>query len=105
MKIKIYQETKNSMQSGNKTKKYWFVKEIIEDKFINLPNKPSLQGWRSSDSMSDQIKIKFHNKEEAILYAKEKYPEINDYQYIIEEQKSPKIRKKSYQSNFTDPII
>ncbi|MDA7705019.1 ETC complex I subunit [Rickettsiales bacterium] len=99
MKIEIFQDTKNAMQSGTKKRKYWFLK-IISDNNLKNSNKASLQGWDSSDNMFDQLKIKFHDKAEAVRYAID-----NGYEYIIRKSNNSKIRKKSYQANFTDPIV
>jgi hypothetical protein len=99
MKVEIFQDTKNAMQSGTKKKKYWFLK-IISDNNLKKSNKASLQGWNSSDNMYGQLKIKFYNKEDAIKYANN-----NGYEYIIKKSKNSKIRTKSYQSNFTDPVV
>lgn len=99
MKVEIFQDTKNAMQSGAKKRKYWFLK-IISNNNLKNSSDPSLQGWNSSDNMFGQIKIKFYDQAEAIKYATS-----NGYEYIIREPKYSKIRKKSYQSNFTDSII
>ena len=99
MKVEIFQDTKNAMQSGSRKRKYWFLK-IISNNNLKNSYKPSLQGWDSSDDMSGQLKIKFSNKESAIRYAMDQ-----SYNYIVRNPKYSKIRKKSYQSNFTDPIF
>jgi NADH dehydrogenase (ubiquinone) Fe-S protein 4 len=99
MKVEIFQDTKNAMQSGSKKRKYWFLK-IISDNNLKKTANASLQGWNSSDNMFSQLKIKFYDQSEAIKYATS-----NGYEYIIREPKYSKIRKKSYQSNFTDPVL
>jgi len=99
MKVEIFQDTKSAMQSGSKKRKYWFLK-IISDNNLKNSSNPSLQGWNSSDNMSGQLKIKFYDQEEAVKYAIS-----NGYEYIIRESKYSKVRKKSYQSNFTDPVL
>lgn len=99
MKVEIFQDTKNAMQSGSKKRKYWFLK-IISNNNLKKSDKASLQGWNSSDNMFDQLKIKFYDKQEAIKYASDQ-----GYEYVIKDPKYSKIRKKSYQNNFTDPIL
>ena len=99
MKVEIFQDTKNAMQSCFKKKKYWFLK-IISKNNLKKTYKSSLQGWASSDNMFGQLKIKFYSKEDAVKYA-----DNNNYKYIIKEPKYGKIRKKSYQNNFTDPVL
>ena len=99
MKVEIFQDTKNAMQSGFKKKKYWFLK-IISKNNLKKTDKSSLQGCASSDNMFGQLKIKFYSKEDAVKYA-----DNNNYKYIIKEPKYGKIRKKSYQNNFTDPVL
>ena len=99
MKVEIFQDTKHAMQSGSRKRKYWFLK-IISNNNLKNSYKSSLQGWNSSDDMSGQLKIKFSDKESAIRYAKDQ-----GYDYIVRNPKYSKISKKSYQSNFTDPIF
>jgi len=99
MKVEIFQDTKNAMQSGFKKRECWFLK-IVSENNLKRSDKSSLQGWNSSDNMYDQLKIKFYNREDAIKYAND-----NGYEYVIRESKCSKVRKKSYQSNFTNPIL
>tara|TARA_Y100000389_G_scaffold204519_1_gene257655 strand:+ start:1271 stop:1570 length:300 start_codon:yes stop_codon:yes gene_type:complete len=99
MKVEIFQDTKNAMQSGSGKRKYWFLK-IISDNNLKKSDKSSLQGWNFSDNMFRQLKIKFYDKDKAVKYALEQ-----GYEYVIKDPKYSKIRKKSYQNNFTDPIL
>ena len=91
MTIKIYKPSKTAMQSGiGKTKK-WLAEYISNEE----TSKDSLMGWNSSNDTKTQIKMFFDTKDKAIDWAKK-----NNYQFIVEEPKIRKIKKKSYASNF-----
>ena len=91
MTIKIYKPSKTAMQSGIRKTKKWLAEYISEADII----KDSLMGWNSSLDTQSQIKIFFDTKEQAIEWAKK-----NNYQFIVEEPKTKKIKPKSYASNF-----
>ena len=59
-----------------------------------------LTGWTSSKNTKTQIKLKFDNKEDAILYAKE-----NNFEYEIYEANKSSIKEKSYSNNFTKLLL
>ena len=91
MTIKIYKPAKTAMQSGNKNTKKWLA-EFISD--IDT-RKDTLMGWNSSLDTNSQIKVFFDTKEQAIKWAQK-----NNFQYFIEEEKTKKIKPKSYALNF-----
>ena len=97
MKVKIYKPVKNAMQSGKKANDYWLL-EPIADKRSTYIN--PLTGWISSNDTNNQLRIRFNNKEEAIAYA-----ESQGFEYIIQPEFSEKLKKKSYSSNFTAPLL
>lgn len=89
--LKIYKHCKNPMQSGDKN--YW-IAEILSDneQYYTEP----IMGWLGSRNMNQQVKLHFHNKEEAIEYAQN-----NNYNFEIEAEEvifPPK--RKSYTDNF-----
>ena len=91
MTIKIYKQSKSSMQSGLGKTKVWLAEYISEkDK-----TKDSLMGWNSSSDTKEQIKIFFDTKEQAIEWSKK-----NNEQFIVIEPKERKIKPKNYASNF-----
>jgi hypothetical protein len=94
MQVRIYSPARSAMQSGKKNTKEWLLLPLEEknSRFIN-----PLMGWVSSnDTMASQVKLSFPSKEEAIKYAIS-----NNWEYVVQEPKTPTIKKKSYASNFT----
>ena len=90
-KAKIYNPTKNSMQSGQKKMNKWIIEFITEDTSIS-----PLMGWESSTDTMSELKLEFSSKDLAIAYAKK-----NKIIYELIEPKKRKITKKSYADNFT----
>jgi len=90
-KAKIYNPTKNLMQSGQKKNNKWIIEFITEDTSIS-----PLMGWESSTDTLSEIKLEFPSKDLAIAYAKK-----NKIIYELIEPKKRKIIKKSYEDNFT----
>ena len=91
MTIKIYIPAKTSMQSGQGKSKKWLAEYVSDSEKV----KDTLMGWNSSYDTSTQIKVYFESKEQAIDWAKK-----NNYQFIVEEPKTKKIKIKNYESNF-----
>lgn len=87
---KIYQPTKNAMQSG-KAKDFWLLEYVT-----SVPATPEpLMGWNTQGDTREQIKLKFETKEQAVAYAKAKN--------IAYEVLQPHVRKtppKAYAANF-----
>lgn len=89
--VRIYQPTKNAMQSGRAQLKTWVLEHEPES-----PNRPDpLMGWIGSQSTKGQIKLKFGSKDEAVAYAKRK-----GFEYTVLEPKSRRIKPKDYSANF-----
>ncbi len=97
MKVKITNLAKSPMQSGSGKNKLWLL-TVIEDESTRSVNE--LTGWTSSSDTRMQLKLKFNNKEDAIIYAKGK-----NYQYVVDEANESIIKPKSYAQNFTAPIL
>ena len=91
MTIKIFKPSKTAMQSGNGKTNKWLAEYISDVEIV----KDNLMGWNSSYDTSTQIKVYFESKEQAIDWAKK-----NNYQFIVEEPKTKKIKIKNYESNF-----
>jgi hypothetical protein len=89
MTARIYQPTKNPMQSGMKKCKKWNL-EYVPEKPRDLD---PLMGWTSSCDMKSQILLSFDSKQEAVAYA-----ERNHIDYVVQE---PHLRRKR-QKNYAD---
>ena len=68
MQAKIYQPTKSAMQSGMGNVKKWLLEyeSHKNDRFIE-----NIMGWTASKDMTQEIKLSFASKEEAIKGAVE----------------------------------
>jgi len=91
MEARIYQPSKNALQSGLANTRKWVVEYEPEEAKRN----DELMGWVGSGDMRSQLKLKFENKEDAIAYAKR-----NSIPYIVQEPKKRRQRPKSYADNF-----
>ncbi len=89
---RIYQPTKNAMQSGRATLGTW----VLEYEPAEAKQADPLMGWIGSGDMNGQIKLKFPNKAQAIAYAKHK-----GLAYRVQEAKTRKIKPKSYAENYS----
>ena len=89
-KAKIYNPTKNSMQSGLGKSDKWILEFETEKLGIN-----PLMGWDTSSNTLSELNLEFSTKELAIKYAKKNKIDFE----IIEPQKRKTI-KKSYADNF-----
>lgn len=91
MTARIFQPTKNAMQSGLKACKKW--------KFEYAPEKARdiepLMGWTGSGDMNSQIRLSFDTKAEAVAYAKR-----NEIDYIVQEPHVRRRRLKNYADIF-----
>lgn len=89
--IKIYQSSKNPLQSGDFKKKKW----IIEKKEIVPTKRDSVMGWISSSNTETQVLLSFSSLEKAVEYAKE-----NDFEYSVILPSKNTIKPKNYADNF-----
>jgi len=91
MPARIYQPSKNAMQSGRGRSKSWvLVREPASARDVE-----PLMGWTSSTDTQSQVKLEFETKELAIAYA-----ERNGIAYKVDETVPRKLVKKSYSDNF-----
>ncbi len=90
MKYIIYKNKKSPTQSGKLHKDYW-VLEHINDKGVKID---LLTGWKTTETNLTK-KMKFLNKEEAVLYA-----EKNNLDFEILKEVNKEISNKSYADNF-----
>ena len=91
MEARIYQPSKNALQSGQANTRKWVVEYEPEEAKRN----DELMGWVGSGDMRGQLKLKFENKDDAIAYA-----ERNSIPYIVQDPKKRRQRPKSYADNF-----
>ncbi len=91
MKARIYQPTKNAMQSGMKRCKKWKL-EYAPEKARQID---PLMGWTGSSDMNSQITLTFDSKQDAVAYA-----ERNGIDYVVHEPHVRKKRLKNYADVF-----
>jgi hypothetical protein len=92
MQVRIYRPAKTAMQSGPAgNAKVWVLE--YEPAAPKMPD--PLMGWLGSGDTRQQLRLKFHTREEAVAYA---IRNGLDYQ-VAEEPKKP-FRPKSYADNF-----
>ena len=90
MKYIIYKNKKPPTQSGKLHKDFW-VLEHINDKGVKTD---LLTGWKTTETNLTK-KMKFSNKEEAILYAKN-----NSLEFEVLKEAKREMSNKSYADNF-----
>ncbi len=91
MTARIYKPARSAMQSGLARTKDW----VLEHDQQAPREIDQLMGWTSSRDTSQQVKLTFETKEEAIAYA-----ERNGIPYTIAEPSQRKPVRKSYADNF-----
>jgi NADH dehydrogenase (ubiquinone) Fe-S protein 4 len=88
--VRIYKPAKSAMQSGVGNNNEWKLDFDVKQKWEN-----ELMGWSSSADTVQALRIKFHSKEDAILFAQKQ-----GYEYVVDEPKEMKFKVKSYAKNF-----
>jgi hypothetical protein len=91
MAARIYRPAKTAMQSGEARTKEW----VLEHEPASPREVEPLMGWTSSRDMSQEVRLEFPTKEEAIAIA-----EKNGIAYTVVEPKPRKATRKSYADNF-----
>ena len=91
MAARIFQRSKNAMQSGNAHSEEWVLE--YESRTARRPD--PLTGWSGGADTQSQVIIRFPTQEAAIAYA-ERYG--IDYHLVPPPQK--KLRLQSYADNF-----
>ncbi len=93
MPARIYQPSRNAMQSGQAKTHSW----VLEYAPASARSVDPLMGWTSSDDTQSQVKLRFESKEAAVEYATEKGLEFT----VTEPHKrKPNIRPGGYGENF-----
>ncbi|PAU98535.1 ETC complex I subunit [Paracoccus salipaludis] len=93
MRVRIYQPSRNAMQSGVARTKGWVLEFVREDH----PSLDPLMGWTTSEDTQSQVRLRFDTRAEAEAYAKSK-----GLDYIVTEPKprAPNVRPRGYGENF-----
>jgi len=66
MLAKIYQPSKNAMQSGAARSKQW----VLEFAPSSAPSADRLMGWTSSSDTDGQVRLYFATQDEAVAFAR-----------------------------------
>ena len=66
MRVRIYQPSRNAMQSGVARTKGWVLEFVREDH----PSIDPLMGWTTSEDTQSQVRLRFDTRAEAEAYAK-----------------------------------
>jgi hypothetical protein len=91
MFARIYQPSKNAMQSGRARSKDWVLE--FEPAMAKRPD--PLMGWASSGDTRRQVRLNFETRDEAVAYAKRHGIAFQ----IREARETPRVIK-TYASNF-----
>ena len=91
MRAKIYQPTRNAMQSGRAKSSGW----VLE--FVGSASKSvdPLMGWTSSSNTDQQVRLSFDKREDAIAYCQRE-----GIAFQVTEPRKPKRIIKTYADNF-----
>ncbi|PZO83034.1 MAG: oxidoreductase [Micavibrio aeruginosavorus] len=91
MKARIYRPSKNTMQSGLGRTQKWVLEVEAE-----TPRAPEpLMGWTASGDTTNQIRLRFDSREQAIAYAEDK-----GIEYTVDVAHDRKIKPQNYADNF-----
>ena len=89
--VRIYQPTKNAMQSGRAKLSGW----VLEHEPESAKRADPLMGWIGSEGTKGQVKVRFETRDEAVAFAKK-----NGFDYTVTEPKVRLVKPKDYSSNF-----
>jgi hypothetical protein len=90
-KVRIFQQPRNAMQSGQAGTHEW----ILEFEPTEARRADPLMGWIGSADTQAQVRLKFDNRDDAVAYA-----DKNALSYSVELPQSRRIRPKAYADNF-----
>ena len=91
MRARIYQPSKNAMQSGKARAQLWLLE--YEPETAKAPD--PLMGWTSSADMRQQVQLEFDTSEEAVAYAQK-----HGIPFQVFEPHRPAPKAKAYSDNF-----
>ena len=91
MMVRIYKPAKTAMQSGRAKTKAWMLEYRAESRRIPEP----LMGWVSAGDTTNQVRIPFDTKDEAIAFARK-----HGFAFIVQEPRERVLKPKAYADNF-----
>jgi len=94
MRARIYQPSRNAMQSGMAKTRQW----ILDFAPAEAREVDPLMGWTGSGDTQAQVRLRFETREEA-----EDYARANGIAYTLAEpnRRKPNIRPRGYGENFS----
>ena len=92
MSVVIFKPSKTAMQSGKARTKGW----VLELKQTSARKPDPLMGWSSANDTTNQVRLSFETKEEAIAYA-----ERHSLEYTVKASREVKPKLKAYADNFS----
>lgn len=98
MRVRIYQPTRNAMQSGMARTHDW----VLEFPQADARDIDPLMGWTSTDDTQSQVRLRFLTRDEAESYARE-----CNLDYVVAEphKRAQNIRLRGYGENFANDRI
>jgi len=91
MPVRIYKPARNAMQSGKGKSDYW----LLEHEAAEPRRADPLMGWTSSGDTSQQVRLRFATKEQAVAFA-----EREGLAYRVTPEAPARSARKSYSDNF-----
>lgn len=93
MRVRIYQPTRNAMQSGTARSRGWMLEFPAADPREIDP----LMGWTSSDDTQSQVRLRFETRKQAEDYARDQ-----GLDFVVQEpqKRAANIRARGYGENF-----
>ena len=89
---RIYQPTKNAMQSGRANMHKW----VLEFEPTEARRADPLMGWIGSGDTNAQVRLNFDSKEDAVAYASRK-----GLAYHVQVPKKRTLQPKNYSENYS----
>lgn len=91
MEVRIYQPSKNAMQSGRAKTEKWVLEYELETRRDPEP----LMGWVSSGDTNSQVRLSFASAEEAVKFAQGK-----GWGYVVQPSHARRVVPRNYVDNF-----
>jgi len=92
MKARIFKPARTAMQqSGQENNHPWVIEFAREAQLFIEP----LMGWTGTTDNTQQLRLRYATKEEAIEYAQR-----NGLEYEVKEPRARTVKPKSYAANF-----
>ena len=91
MKVRIFQPSKNAMQSGRARTGKWILEYEAETR--RFPE--ALMGWTASGDTLNQVRLHFKSPEDAVTYARSK-----GWEYSVLPPHQRRVVPRNYVDNF-----